>query len=582
MNRLLQASLLATCLSLGTHPQAGAAESVLDHLPDDALGFVVIRNLGEVEQDVARLWKEIKVPLPTPLAFVRATTGLGSGIDPQGDALLAFLPGGEGPMQFQPLLMLPVADYDKLSGPLGGDPDGEICRVVIAGQEVLLARDGDYALLMNLEHEPTLQRLVQLPPEKVAALEPLQSWIADNDLVVSLMPAGVQLLLELGKSGVAGQRAQYQDQFSDPDFAELLQQMQQTLSMAEALLGIAEEEIEAAAVGISIDAATNVRLSERFVLKPTGSLADASGVSPLKQSPLADARDQPFVAVGGGPIPESYADFTTRLSVGLLQQFPQAYGFEDLEPADWEKLAASTRASLEGLQSMSVVFLPGSGTDPLYSNFLGTLRVEDSAKYLASYQRSIAQWNSLMAKSSSDVRFEYEVEEVTLENHPALLMKADISAAVADPNVPQMSAMMEAMFGKDGIMRIYLVAVDEHTLKFTLADEERTVAWLRSQSQVGPTLDKSPAVVQSLALINPEAAWTAVVSPQGCVVWFKRMFDIFSAQFGGAPTPNIPPFPDSPPWAFSFHLADRQFQCEMAWPIETIRAIANYVREVAQ
>jgi hypothetical protein len=51
------------------------------------------------------------------------------------------------------------------------------------------------------------------------------------------------------------------------------------------------------------------------------------------------------------------------------------------------------------------------------------------------------------------------------------------------------------------------------------------------------------------------------------------------AQFGG-PAPPIPEYPDSPPIGVSLKLADGRFTSEMAWPVDALKALADYIKEV--
>src|SRR5688572_16687599 len=89
------------------------AESVLERLPEDAIGFVLVRNLSETNAKLERVLKMFEkaspTPIPAPLAIVKAATGLGAGLNDQGDALLALLPGQGGIADARPLLLVSVA-----------------------------------------------------------------------------------------------------------------------------------------------------------------------------------------------------------------------------------------------------------------------------------------------------------------------------------------------------------------------------------------------------------------------------------------------------------------------------------------
>ena len=93
------ATYFALALLLLRAPRADA-ETLLDHLPDGALGFVAVNDLAATSDKLERLLKvfeeAIDAPPTAPLSFVKTMTGLGPGLDDHGDAMLAALPGERG------------------------------------------------------------------------------------------------------------------------------------------------------------------------------------------------------------------------------------------------------------------------------------------------------------------------------------------------------------------------------------------------------------------------------------------------------------------------------------------------------
>src|SRR5690606_7340395 len=137
-------------------------ESILDNVPHDAIGFAYIRNLEAVNakiEKVEQIFQELSPqPLPAPLQLLKASTGLGPGINEQGDALLAVLPGAEGPTSEPiPLFLVAVNDYAAFASSVNADATGEICQVTSAGQEVLAAKRGSFVVLMNVDNRDRLE-----------------------------------------------------------------------------------------------------------------------------------------------------------------------------------------------------------------------------------------------------------------------------------------------------------------------------------------------------------------------------------------------------------------------------------------
>ena len=140
------------------------ADRGLALLPDNTLGFVWIRNVEDADKKISAFLQRFDVPLPSPLKFLKFATGLSAGIDSGSDLLVALLPPEEGSRGYQPIVLLPVDDYGKLATTVRGDTSGEICRITISGEDVLIAHNHSHALLMNVEHRTTMVRLLAREP----------------------------------------------------------------------------------------------------------------------------------------------------------------------------------------------------------------------------------------------------------------------------------------------------------------------------------------------------------------------------------------------------------------------------------
>ncbi|MEQ8836563.1 MAG: hypothetical protein RID07_07145, partial [Lacipirellulaceae bacterium] len=183
-------SSLSLCVALSVNCFAA---DVLNHLPENALGFALAQDLEQVDAKVQQFTKLFSIDgVPAPLMFLNLATGLNEGLDRNGDLMLAMLPGEEVSSDPIPMLLLPVTDYAKFVAPIEGDGTGEISRVTIAGEEVLIAGQGKFALLMNLENRELMESLVALEPHAHSDVKLLENWIAENDVVISVMPAGVK------------------------------------------------------------------------------------------------------------------------------------------------------------------------------------------------------------------------------------------------------------------------------------------------------------------------------------------------------------------------------------------------------
>src|SRR5882672_7923002 len=139
--RMYRGVFAIAALAFATIAQAA---SVVDQVPRDSLGFVVVRNLLQTDAKVAKAARALRVAIPAPLTMIKTMTGVSSGVDLQRDLLLVMLPPENSSRQFHLAVWLPVKDYDALVHSLDGDPQRRIAPATIAGEDVLIAHVADW------------------------------------------------------------------------------------------------------------------------------------------------------------------------------------------------------------------------------------------------------------------------------------------------------------------------------------------------------------------------------------------------------------------------------------------------------
>jgi hypothetical protein len=569
MHTRIHTILLAAILLLST--AFAHAEPALDHLPEDALGFVLIRNLEATNakiESVTKIFQEVSpMPIPAPLPVLKAATGLGEGLNEQGDALLAFLPGDDQAAVPRPLLVVTVSDYAKFAASVNGDATGEVCRVTIAGEEILVAKRGTHAVLMNVEHRERLEALLTAAPKPLPALAPLADWLSKIDVAAVLTPHGVELLTTMGRQQLANQ---------GPDMDESLRE---TLEMYETVLDFLGAELTIAAAGIAIDDQSNVKLVSQAILKNEGALKGFAASPAAEFLPLAGYPDEPYVMAAGGPIPPAYGKATASFMRRLIEANPEWHGFQKLTDDDWQELEDSWKDAMQGIRSLSMAVLTGGKDDPLYSNVYSVMKVDDAAKYLDVYAKSMEKWNELLAETTTDIDLNYEIKKVEVAGKKALLMTANFGEVADDPNVPMIKPMMQALFGEDTTMRMYLVASDDTTVVLGISKEEDVAAAIKRIADGETGLADASATQITLKLLDAKAPWIGVLSPQGAVAWITRFYDKFLAHLGQG-MPKIPEYPDSSPIGFAVNFSEGRLSTEMVWPVDALQGLAAYIKTV--
>jgi hypothetical protein len=205
------------------------------------------------------------------------------------------------------------------------------------------------------------------------------------------------------------------------------------------------------------------------------------------------------------------------------------------------------------------------------------VKVADAAGYIAATKKSTEQWNELIGVSTSDIKLSYAFADVEIAGKKGMEMSVDILAAAGDENVPAVKPMMEALFGADGKMHVYTIAADANTVVLAVGKKEQVAKAIEHLTSDDGGLSKSIEVQTTAALLDAKAPWAAYVSPQGCVVWFKRIFATFMGTFGG-PTFTIPEYPAGPPLGFDLNLTAGQLQGEMVIPEKSMEDLAAYIK----
>ena len=141
------------------------ADDVLQKVPADALAFAVLNNLDQTDAKVAQLLESLNAPYPTPATFIAALTGIRQGLDRQGDLLLAVLPSADDDAEeVRYSVWLPVADYDAMLTALDASRGEVISGIVVAGEDLIIAKHGDYALIMDPDARDRMQQILESKP----------------------------------------------------------------------------------------------------------------------------------------------------------------------------------------------------------------------------------------------------------------------------------------------------------------------------------------------------------------------------------------------------------------------------------
>src|ERR1051326_1899770 len=112
----------AAALILFASPVTAQTEQALNVIPDNALGFILITDLSQFSKHVQDLADRLKVPERVSLLeLIEKKMGLHEGLRPNGSAAFVVLKSEKQKeaWDFDPVMVIPVADHQKMFAQLG-------------------------------------------------------------------------------------------------------------------------------------------------------------------------------------------------------------------------------------------------------------------------------------------------------------------------------------------------------------------------------------------------------------------------------------------------------------------------------
>ena len=572
MQTMLRLLIIALGLICGS---ATMASEVLQRVPQHALGFVIVRNVAQCSEKCEQVMRGMDITFPAPLALARGLTGLSSGLDEGGDLLVAHLPGQSSGGSSIPMVLIPVDDYVDFAAAIHADPAGDICRVMLLGEDILAAQHGSFAMLMNIEDEQQMEQLLARGPRPLPELAPISDWIAEQDITMVLLPRGVQQLSRWRPESVRNARITYDFTFQPSLTSQLLVSM-----VGRAPRAWLRKHVEIAATGVTVDDQMTARLDQQVILRQNTALHRLAPLTALPSTAELGMSDQPCVLAAGGPLAANWGD---ALAAWLRQlevaQAPDT-GLDQVSSELWDKEEASFRRLTSDVRSCSIVMLPGQKGEPLMGNFYGVAKVDDTDKYFAGLAEVVGTWNELNKLSTGEPQPEIELVERKIAGNRASEIVLDIATAMADPRVPLIQWMLEVTVGGDGKLRTKLVQVDATTFVFGLATDNQLADAIQKIQQGETTSPANADMQTTFDQLDAQSPWRALIQPQGCLKWAKRIANEYLVLLENSEL-KLPPIPASPPVGLTIGWQDRRLQCEIVCPAETWQTLGKYYRSVS-
>lgn len=557
-----------------------AAADVLTLVPEKTLGFAVVNGLTAVNEKLGKQVQELQLPVPDLLTLAKTRAGIQQGLDEDGNVLVAVASSVDGSVRIQDsegLIAFPVSDYKQFVEQFEGDASEKITELKMSGKSMLAAQKSGYAVVVpaDSEHRRLLQKVLERNADVPAEVAPLKTWIRENDVAIVILSPGIKVLTDQGIEALE----KLQEQFSGmPALGDKAAQVTAVFDMYLHMLRVIQAEVHTAADGLRIDAAGNFRFGGRVRFTEGGRAASISvPANHSSEELLAGLPAGPFVGAVGTSLSPECTEALVEWSIRMMKNNPALYGVELSDEAA-DNYLQLTLESMKGLRGFSMMMSAKEVDQAVLDGVLGIIRTDDSAAYLAKYEKAITQYQEIF--KGSKFPYQMDVAEDEIAGVKGLKLTMDMGAAMAaQGSPPQAAQVFEKLFGEGGKMVARIFPIDMNTVLFSYGSVTTVEQQIADLKGGGPGLAQDASIQKTAALLPEDTGLVGYLSPGGAVTWFKNIATKFGAPDAVG---DIPEFPATPAVGISAKMVTGGLETEMVVPAELPKAVKQYVGTVRQ
>lgn len=575
-----------------------SAADVLEQVPSDALGVVVVRQLSSFDVNTSQMLRTTWSQMPGPLAALRSVLGVGPGLDQERDVLLVVLPPERDSERHHLAVWLPVSDYEAFVRSLDGDPQRRMAAVTVAGEDLLVVRHSDWAVVMDPDQRERLTGLDDAETSPPPQLANWESWVNTNDVSILVLSAGMrsgwQFASESSDSDASAGETRNVGSTDDlfgpaaarPSTGVTWPVVQQTIRELFAdspglrhLLG----EAKGAGCGLRLDRDGNVAVGLRieFSDAQTAELAGAEvKTKPLEVPQLYHSGRFVFNAMGTCS-PRWTVPFVAPYVRQVVKDLSEEYG-NQVDSAKAAKFRDVLEHAVTDVGSFALLTRPGAGDEGVFTNNFLVVRVPEAKAFLKRAADVVQQWNAMLDEAPQGIRLVFQSKPVTIGALSGTEYSIDVGEAVGAPAMgiqamPEFRRSMERLFGPGGKFHMLFIAVDDQTVMLAAATKDQTDQAIKEMSAGGPPSDEHLKMHKADRLLSEGADWRLYVNLHDYNRWLERQMDaVLGPVIGG---PVVRKFRETPPVAFVGGTDAQFLWCELAVPVETLHALRVYVQQ---
>jgi hypothetical protein len=594
--QLRQKLRIAVACFLLLAPATVRAADVLQEIPNDALGFVVVHKLGTVDAKIKTLSSDLRNNAFSPLEFLKSAAGVQEGLDPNGDFLLAvYKDGNADTSELQFGVWLPVTDYAAFAKSIGATSTGGVAAATVAGQDLLIAHRGDWAIVMDPDQKQRMAQLVATRPSPPPEIAAWKTWIASNDVTVVTFAPGVHELwswLEerfenksgnensddlFGARDTGAPRDRLMTNANHPSPKGLAGILNEIHKWASASPGVEQAIQQASMAGcgfrLNVDGSQHGNVQAKLRVAFDAAMAhESSGDAEL---PFSMLEGDHFVIHGAGRLPKPMLTGLATTCVQRMADDLKAEEHTQLDEESLKQLGEAVAQAAGDVSSFALLTRPGDKPQPIYSNQFIAVRVASANKFLSQAAEVMRLWNKANREAQGETRLIFEAEETKLGNRSATQYSLDMVALAGEPILPETRQMMEKLFGPGGKQRVWLVRADEQTVLVACGTQDQVAAALKNFDRKQPVDFNKSQLQEENRLLSPESTWRVFFDPHRYNIWQRDE----SAAMTGVPViggPLVKPLRECPPIAVGGSVQEKELTVEIAAKQATVKSVYDY------
>ncbi len=545
------------------------ADDVIDQIPDDALAYVVVKNMQQAGGAISQVAQRMQLPAPDLLQMAKQRLNLVKGVADTGDMALVLVGRLSGSPV--PVVFLRTTNYEELLSQLNPvEQEGQISRVNLGGETTLMAKKGAYAVLTSPLFRDGLQQVIE-SKASVQRDDRQQAFTQQAQLYAVVADSGVKLL---SQQAIAGLQMLKQNLSQAEPQAETVVA---GLAVYEELFKWASKEVRQVVLALRMDDSGAVALMKRVDFQNSVECAvGGSAASATKQ--LTQLPTWPYVMAFAGELGDSKAmEKWIQLSIDLMRAMPAE---EKLTDEQIEKLVEVSHQSMAGVRGMSFTFgVPQQG-DSIFSRMAIVMQVKDANAYINEYLQAMQQMREIFADHPGMPYRIVKAEKVQVADGQGMKVVMQILPDAFGPGDDQSKEMFNSLLGTGGTIEVYAAPVDANRVALAYASEENLREVMQAAKEPLQGLGTAEGVQTTAQLLPDKAQWVGFISPQGMLQYLQRMIETLIPQEQREQIPQIPDFPSSPPLGFSLHYDGQSLEVGLIAPAESLTALGQYVQAI--